>query len=149
MDPECLAKAQEKAGKALAKAEGKEDCIVTAPDAAVDAVVDDFVQQLVDTLNPPPVICCAVSGSACFYRADAAACSGAPLSGTPGAAGSVCNGDGTCSVPPATAGPCCENFITAGLPFDCAISSSFTPSSCGSLGGTFSSAVCTPGGSCQ
>jgi hypothetical protein len=145
---QCLAKAAEKAGRSAGQAEGKEDCIVTAPDAAVDAVVDEFVQQLLDTLNPPPVICCAVPGSTCLFTTDAAACMASPLSGTPGAEGSVCTGDGSCSAPPASPGNCCQDFSAGGVDIDCA-NGTFDATACSMAGGTFSTAICTPSGLCQ
>ena len=58
VDPECVAKAGEKLLKAFEKAENKDDCIGTGDDPAAQAVVDAFVQELLDTLNPPPAICC-------------------------------------------------------------------------------------------
>jgi hypothetical protein len=147
VDPECLAKAAAKAAKALAKAEQKEDCIVTAPDAAVDAAVESFVLQLRDVLNPPPVSCCEIIGS-CFYAADPATCTGAPVSGTLGAEGSVCDGStGDCLPPPATAGGCCDDVSAAGVSFDC-VGGVFMAADCTGAGGTFSTGVCSPSGDC-
>ena len=148
VDPACLAKALEKAEKGLTKAEGKEDCIVTgAPsNSAVEARVDELVEDIVKILNPPPVICCQSSGL-CLYTTDAAACAAGPLSGTPGAAGSVCTGDGTCAAPPAVAGGCCQDFSTGGVDFDC-INGTFSGAECSGVGGTFSTAICTPSGLC-
>jgi hypothetical protein len=145
VDAECVAKSEAKLVKAFEKAENKEDCILTADEAAAQAVVDDFVQQLVDTLNPPPVICCATTG-ACFYTADAAECTSFPTS-LPGAEGSVCTGDGTCAAPPASAGACCQDFSTGGFDFDCA-NGTFDAIGCGGAGGTFSTAICSPSGQC-
>ena len=149
VDPACLAKALEKAEKALTKAEGKEDCIVsgTPTQTAVEGKVDEFVEDISKILNPPPVICCAVSGGTCLFTADAATCTGAPFSGTPGAEGSVCTGTGTCAAPPAAAGSCCQDFSTGGVDIDCA-NGSFDAAACGMAGGTFSTAVCTPSGLC-
>ena len=90
--------------KAFEKAETKDDCIGTGDDAAAQAVVDTFVQQLKDTLNPPPVICCATG--ACLYTADAASCTAIGLGATLGAEGTVCTGSGACAPPPAAAGAC-------------------------------------------
>jgi hypothetical protein len=98
-------------------------------------------------LNPPPVICCGLLGSTCLYTADAATCMASPLNGTPGAEGSVCTGDGTCSPPPAAAGNCCQDFSALGNPYDCA-NGPFDASECASAGGTFSTAICTPSGLC-
>ena len=146
VDPECGAKSEAKLAKAFETAENKDDCILTADQAAAQAVVDDFVQQLLDTLNPPPVICCATTG-ACFYTADAAECTSFP-SAAPGAEGSVCTGSGTCAAPPASAGPCCQDFNTSGFDFDCA-NGTFDASACMSFGGgTFSTAICSPSGQC-
>jgi hypothetical protein len=147
VDPVCLAKAEEKAVKALAKAEAKDDCIVTGQGEIADEVVEEFVATVVDIMNPPPVICCEAA-SVCLYTADAASCTGAPLTGTPGAEGSVCTGDGTCAPPPAVAGSCCADFSSLGIPVDCA-SGTFDASDCASAGGDFSVAICTPSGFCQ
>jgi hypothetical protein len=146
VDPECLSKAAAKAVKALDKAEGKGDCIVTDP--IVQAVVDEFVQDLLDAVDPPPAVCCGVSG-ACFYTADAAACTSMPFPAGPGAEGSVCRADGTCGPPPATAGNCCQDFVTAGVPIDCAHGAALDAAACAGISGTFSTGICTPAGSCQ
>jgi len=149
VDPICVAKAVEKIAKAFEKAEAKEDCVASgAPVAdAVDSRIEDMVVDLNKILNPPPVICCSVPGSTCLYAADAAACAAAPLSGTPGAEGSVCTGDGSCAPPPAAPGSCCEDFTSGGVDFGCA-NGSFDASACQAAGGTFSTAVCTPSGLC-
>ncbi len=144
VDPECVAKSQEKLLKAFEKAENKDDCIETADDAAAQAVVDAFVQELLGTLNPPPVICCS-AGPACFYRPDAAACTAIP-GYTPGADGSVCSGTGACVAPPASAGNCCEDASAGGFTFDCV--GGIDGTSCGMAGGTFSTGVCSPSGDC-
>jgi hypothetical protein len=144
VDPECVAKAAAKLQKAFDKAENKDDCINLGDDPATQAVVDDFVQELLDTLNPPPVICCS-AGTACFYRPDAAACTAIP-GYTPGADGSVCSGTGACVAPPATAGGCCDDASAGGFTFDCV--GGIDSSSCGGAGGTFSTGVCSPSGDC-
>jgi hypothetical protein len=145
VDPECVAKAEAKLQKAFEKAENKDDCIGTGDDPAAQAVVDAFVQELLDTLNPPPVICCQVSGG-CYYAADAPGCAAIP-GGVPGAVGSVCGGTGTCAPPPAAAGPCCDDLVAGGVPLDCA-NGTFDAGSCATAGGTFSTAVCHPSGQC-
>jgi hypothetical protein len=109
-------------------------------------VVDAFVQELLDTLNPPPVICCALS-TACFYTADAAACTAVGSGAAPGADGTVCTGTGACAAPPAAAGPCCQDFTTVGISFDCA-NGPFDATGCNGAGGTFSTAICSPSGQC-
>lgn len=148
VDPACLAKATEKAGKALGKAEAKDDCVVAGSEAAVAAVVDEFVEDLVDALNPPEVFCCQAAG-ACLYAADAAACTA--FMGTLGAKGSVCNSSGSCTAPPAVPGACCEDFFVTGAgAAECAHGASLDAPVCAMFGGTFSaSAICTPAGSCQ
>jgi hypothetical protein len=146
-DPECLAKAQAKLQKAFVKAEGQDDCIETGDATVAQEVVDDFVQELKNTLNPPPGVCCAVVG-ACFYAADATACASFPGGGTTGAEGSVCTGDGSCAPPPAAPGNCCQDFTTLGIAFKCA-NGTFDATGCGGAGGTFSTGVCTQAGSCQ
>jgi hypothetical protein len=148
LDPECVAKAGEKLQKAFEKAENKDDCIGTGDDPAAQAVVDAFVQELLDTLNPPPVVCCQGS-SICLYvpASDPASCTGLPISGVVGAPGTVCTGTGACAPPPAAAGSCCQDFNVSGTAFDCA-NGVFDASGCASAGGTFSTAICSPSGSC-
>jgi hypothetical protein len=145
VDPECVTKSQAKLTKAFEKAENKDDCIATGDAAVAQTVVDDFVAELAATLNPPPVICCAAAG-ACLYTADATACAAIP-GAAPGADGTVCTGTGACAPPPAAAGPCCQDFVTSGMPIGCA-NGTFDATGCGLAGGTFSTAICSPSGQC-
>jgi hypothetical protein len=145
VDPECVTRSQAKLQKAFEKAENKDDCIATGDAAAAQALVDDFVADLEGLLNPPPVICCQAAG-ACLYAADAAACTAIP-GATPGADGSVCTGSGACAAPPASAGPCCQDFMAGAIPLDCA-NGTFDATACGMAGGTFSTAICSPSGQC-
>jgi len=145
VDPACVAKSQAKLQKSFEKAENKDDCIETADQAAAQAVVDAFVQQLLDTLNPPPVVCCQ-TGPTCLYTADAAACTAFP-GAVAGALGTVCSGNGSCAAPPAAPGNCCQDFVTGATPIDCA-NGNFTSGDCTGIGGTFSTAICSPSGSC-
>jgi hypothetical protein len=149
VDPECAAKAAEKVANAFTKAEGKDDCVASGTPVAeaVDDQVEEMIVNINAILNPPPVVCCALSGSICLYTADAAACTGAPFMGTAGAAGSVCTGNGTCAPPPAAAGSCCQDLNPGGTPIDC-INGTFDSAGCASVGGTFSTAVCSPSGLC-
>jgi hypothetical protein len=151
VDPVCIAKAAKKVANAFTKAEGRDDCVVSGTPVAeaVDERVEEMVVDINAILNPPPMVCCAVGVSTCLFTEDAAACSAPPYDGVPGAEGSVCTGDGTCSSPPAAAGGCCQDFTgSGGLAIDCANGSVVTAKSCGALGGTFSTAVCTPSGLC-
>ena len=66
-DPECLAKAEEKFLQAFAKAENKGGCVSEGDAAAVEANVDDFVdeevaRQRTGVGGPPP---CASLGMSC------------------------------------------------------------------------------------
>jgi hypothetical protein len=151
VDPECVAKAAEKVANAFEKAEGKDDCIATGGSVAtaVDERVEEMVVDINAILNPPPVVCCAVSGSTCLFTADAATCMALPFNGTPGAAGSVCSGTGACVTPGTeTAGNCCQDLNAGGVAIDCA-NGTFDAAGCAGAGGTFSTAVCTPSGLCQ
>jgi hypothetical protein len=150
VDPECAAKAAEKVANAFTKAEGKDDCVASGTPVAdaVDDRVQDMVVDINAILNPPPVVCCALSGNTCLFTADAATCTASPFNGTPGAAGSVCSGTGACVTPGTeTAGNCCQDFNAGAIPIDCA-NGPFDATMCGSAGGTFSTAVCSPSGLC-
>ena len=147
VDAVCVAKAAEKVATAFAKAEGKDDCVVTGTPVAdaVDGRVVELVEDITKILNPPPAVCCAL-GVICTYAADAAECTGT-FSGTPGAEGSVCTGSGACAAPPAIAGSCCQDVSTGGMSFDC-INGGFSAGDCAGVGGTVSTAVCSPSGLC-
>jgi hypothetical protein len=72
--------------------------------------------------------------------------------GTPGAAGSVCHGDGQCLTPPALPGNCCEKPVSLPVPLlsaKCFASPTTILDQCASYGGapTFSG-VCLPSDVC-
>ena len=53
VDPECLAKAEDKFTDAFAKAEDKGGCLTTGDTGSMEALVDTFVEDSVAALNPP------------------------------------------------------------------------------------------------
>ena len=53
VDPECLAKAEEKFTDAFAKAQAKGGCLTTGDTGSIEALVDSFVDDSVAALNPP------------------------------------------------------------------------------------------------
>jgi hypothetical protein len=93
----------------------------------------------------PAPSCCEFTGAAqCAYTPTALICTA--VGGTPGAAGSSCDGaTGTCGGAAST-GPCCGDLAT---PFG-TVCIAGPPVEAGTCDGTFSaSAVCTPSGSCS
>jgi hypothetical protein len=56
VDPACLAKAEEKFTDAFAKAEAKGGCLTNGDAASIEALVDTFVDDTVDALEPPVVV---------------------------------------------------------------------------------------------
>jgi hypothetical protein len=148
VDPECSARHLAKLQKAFEKAENKDDCIGLGDSAIGEALVEDFVQGVLAEMNAPPAICCSL-GNACVYAPDATACMAISGSAVPGAAGTVCSGDGACAAPPAVPGACCQDFTSIVGPLDCAHGSGLDQTTCEGYGGTFSSsALCTRSGRC-
>jgi hypothetical protein len=143
VDPDCQPEAAEPFAKGFLKAEGKADCLTTGDEAAIQALADAFVADLIDALQPPR--CCS-NNPTCFWVNDEGACTA--RNGTLGAPGSVCDGSTDCTAPPATPGDCCQDFNSGGTTVACAIG--LSTSSCVTLGGlSFPSTVCTPEGVCQ
>lgn len=144
VDPACLTAAAEKVTRKWAKATLKGDCPTAADAAAAQSRIDAFIASIVDLLTPPPSRCCNTA-SACYAGPvmDAEGCS--ELLGTPGPAGSVCDGStGTCVAPPGTGGSCCS------LPFSvCTAGPSIPPGDCVTVGGLhMPNAVCQASGAC-
>src|SRR6266446_67284 len=167
--PRCLANADGKFGHAIGKAEGKDDCAQKGQRVTLEAKVDAFMDALMSQLQPmgtvtttttrtartttttasTPRICCHfASGGTCDWAPSANACSGNEVPGTPGASGSVCNGaTGTCTSPPASAGPCCSG-VASFSSNACSGGPGETASVCSAEGGTLSTGVCHPSGAC-
>jgi len=104
-DPLCVAKAQTKLASGFARAEKRDDCGTIADLAPVQDVLDDALPDLLETVDPPPPVCCAFS-DACLFTADSAGCT--TVGGTAGAAGTFCSGSGTCeALGDVESGPCC------------------------------------------
>ena len=167
--PGCLSNADGKFGHAIGKAEGKGDCTQKGQRATLEARVGAFMDALMSQLQPTGSvtttttrtarttttttsathICCHfASGGTCDWAPSAEACSRNEVPGTPGASGSVCNGaTGTCTSPPASAGPCCSG-VTAFFSNACSGGPGETASVCSAEGGTLSTGVCHPSGAC-
>jgi len=140
----CLGKAQSKLQRAFEKAEKKGDCLAVGDLSDAQAEADEGLDILFQILEPPPSVCCE-EGTACFWAPDAATCTS--VGGNPGAAGSVCGGNGTCGAPPAAEGNCCEGINNLPLMGLCAGGS--TQVGCTNSGGSFvADAVCLPAQLC-
>lgn len=140
----CLGKAQSKLLRAFQKAEKKKDCLAVGDLSDAQGAADDGLQIVIEILRAPPSVCC-TEVSACFWAPDEAACTGA--GGTPGAAGTVCSGDGSCSPPPAAEGNCCQGVDNPPLTGLCGGGSSQV--ACTNSGGSFvGDAVCLPAQLC-
>ncbi len=142
VDPDCPPKTTAQFATGFLKAEGKDDCITTGDEAAIQALADAFVTDLIDALQPPR---CCVNNPTCFWVRDEAACTARV--GVLGPPGSVCDGSTECLAPPATPGNCCQDFVS-GTPIACA--TGINTADCVQLGGlSFPGTVCTPEGLCQ
>lgn len=140
----CLGKAQSKLLRAFQKAEKKGDCLAVGDLSDAQGAADDGLEIVTDILRAPPSLCC-TEGTACFWAPDEAACTAA--SGTPGAAGTVCSGDGSCVPPPAEEGNCCQGIDNPPLTGICGGGASQV--GCTNGGGTFvGDAVCLPAQLC-
>jgi hypothetical protein len=138
-DPACSQKALERLTSAIAKAEGKGDCLVLDAEIPVTGALDDSASEVIQILAPT---CCAL-GSLCGWLSEAACLA---HSGIPGAPGTVCSGAGGCVEAPA-AGPCCQDSFVLSPLFVC-LANSDQPG-CESTGGTYSaSALCRPTQQC-
>src|SRR5262249_8490311 len=171
VDGGCLAKAETKLQADVAKADAAGACSGTA--AALEGQVDAFIATLVGGIQPGTTTtststtttstlpasfgCCRFPSSTFCTWTTAESCT--QSSGVPGDAGSVCDSaTGTCTPPPATAGPCCTvTFVGPPSGSVCLASPRFDPSSCQMLAerddprstGTFSIGVCpSPGVAC-
>ncbi len=146
VDAECLAKAETKLISKLEKAEQKGDCLTTGDEAALRAIVDSFIAQSMNTLEPPPppaVGCCALSGGTCVASPTSEPQLCLDIGGTPGAPGETCDaGTGTCQPPPSSLGPCCESGT-------CFSGPGVTAAGCSELVGLFfPNSSCLPNQTC-
>jgi hypothetical protein len=107
LDPACADKAAQKLATAIAKAEGKGDCLTLESELPVSDPLAAAAEGIHLILAPT---CCALAGSRCTWLSEAG-CS--LFKGTLGAPGSVCSASGACIAPPAQAGPCCEDASIA------------------------------------
>ena len=147
VDATCLATADDQLARKWIKAEAAGDCVTTDDTAAGVSATDQClgaIEAVVDP-PPPPILPCCNLGGACAHGVDDAACV-TFFSGTPGPAGSVCNGaTGTCDPQPAQPGRCCmtadANFCTGGPNLD--LSGCVPPQAF-----DFPSAICEPNGAC-
>jgi hypothetical protein len=142
----CLANAEQMLALKWAKATARGDCATSADAATAQTIVDAFLADLVDALDPPISHCCN-SATSCFAGPviDASTC--LELNGTLGPPGTVCEGaTGTCVAPPGTGGSCCT--LPQGYS-SCTAGSSVDPDDCASIGGSaVPGAVCPPSGIC-
>lgn len=146
VDPLCLTKAQQKLAARFEKAERKSDCRTWREAVSMQELLDDGFVLLHKILVPPRSVCCATS-AACLWVADEAACTA--VTGTVGAAGTVCSLD-VCAPPPAAEGPCCEGPTLPNLSEETCVSGpNIDETQCTNLGGSFDGdAVCLPGRVC-
>jgi hypothetical protein len=56
VDAACLTKAEEKFAEAFTKAEAKSGCVTPGDAGSIETLVDTFVDDTVDALEPPPVV---------------------------------------------------------------------------------------------
>jgi hypothetical protein len=120
VDAQCLADANDQLARKWFKADAMGDCVSTNDFPAGISATDECLTAIDAVVDPPPPFtspCCNL-GNSCAHGIDDASCVSF-FSGTPGPAGSVCNGaTGTCGPPPAGAGRCCMRadgtFCTAG-----------------------------------
>jgi hypothetical protein len=144
IDAACTAKARAKLEKAFEKAEKRDDCLETDDDAFAAREAAAFVAGSATVLEDQ-AICCGVNdgGNACLYVTDALECE--LYGGAVGAAGSVCNGSGTCTAGPATGSSCCEDVPEGN---GCITPADGTGCTLG--GGTFlDGGFCLPTGKCR
>jgi hypothetical protein len=139
IDPGCLEKAGRKLQAGFEKAERKGDCNGSDGAETAQGIAIGFRIDLAGIL--PPQRCCALGGQICGWAADATACTGA--GGTPGAEGSICDGEsGLCELDAPASGPCCE---TDGL----CTSGNVLVGDCTAGGGAFvNGGVCLETGEC-
>ena len=124
VDAGCLTAADDQLARKWAKADAAGDCPSTNDAGAGIAATNQCLAAIDTAVDPPPPFtspCCDLGGS-CAHPVDEAACVSI-FSGTPGPAGSVCNGaTGTCGPAPAGAGRCCmtadATFCNAGPNLD-------------------------------
>jgi hypothetical protein len=151
IDPDCPAKAEAKLAKAFGKAENKGDCPSIGELSLAQLLADRSAEGLGALLDPAPGTCCSSGGNLCLWAADATDCV-TTYGGTPGAAGSVCHGDGQCLPPPALPGNCCEKPVSLPVPLlsaKCFASPTTILDQCASYGGVPSfSGVCLPSDVC-
>ena len=146
VDAECLAVADDQLARKWSKADAAGDCVSTNDASAGISASNQCLAAIDAAVDPPPPTspCCNLGGS-CTHGIDDAACV-TFFSGTPGPAGSVCNGaTGTCGPAPAGPGRCCmtadATFCNAGPTLD--LSGCIPPQFLDAP-----SAICTPDGAC-
>ncbi len=147
VDPQCLAKAETKLAKAWTKAEAKGDCVASVDQASSLAIVDSFVDEVMDLLEPPLLtyVCCELGGGTCGWSDTAAFCT--EQGWTPGAPGDVCNAQtGTCTPPPGALGNCCNLGMST-----CVAGPTAGPGPCSTFPEWtfFPNSTCTPGVGCS
>jgi hypothetical protein len=143
VDPDCLARAENKAEKVFAKAEKKDDCLETRDLDFVLPRADDYLDRAATVLEGHP-ICCESAGPTCRFVTALDECAAA--GGAAAAIGTVCGPSGGCFPPPAAAGPCCD--LLGGGPGNGCVTG-LSQGACESGGGFhLPAATCEPVGSC-
>ena len=146
VDAECESRAIAKLDKAFAKAERKDDCLVTGDRPFAASEPEDAIAHLSNAFDEPSV-CCAITGSSqCLWAPDAVTCTKSFV-GTPGAAGTACDGaTGGCAAAPA-AGLCCDG---TGFGNGCVAGSGLNAVACNTASGAFSTQrICRANGRCE
>lgn len=146
VDAACLRAAEDKVARKWVKATLKGDCPTALDAATAQGIVDGFVAEFLDALEPPTVSYCCATGSSCWAGPPIDPSSCLELLGTLGPPGSVCEGaTGACVASPGAGGSCCT------LPqFQvCSAGPGVPPAGCVTAGGfDVPNAVCLPNGAC-
>jgi len=107
-DALCVAKALTKLQTSFVKAQGKGPCVSLADLSPVEDVLADALDDGFDAVAMVDATCCDGTNDICTYQSEQS-CMDA--GGTPGAAGTVCQADGTCGpFPNAATGTCCDGI---------------------------------------
>ena len=144
LDQTCVDAVTEKLRRKWERAMTRGDCPTAASADDAQAAVDAFLAAVLGLALPGSAARCCDTGPACFAAPsiDASTCP-FELLGTLGPPGSVCDGAGDCTAPPAVGGPCCQ------LTYTCVTGSTVDAPACEMVEGTYhASAVCNGSGAC-
>jgi hypothetical protein len=142
-DSTCITTAETKFNLAIGKIEAKGGCDFQGDGPTIEATVDAAVAGIANLTPATPYLCCS-DGSLCSWAVDSATCSS--NGGTPGSAGTVCDGaGGGCITPPASAGGCCNLPPLDGFGV-CVVGPGETGCTINFLGTFVPNAICPPSG---